>query len=282
MGDDMKKAILVVSFGTTNQAALRNSIEKIENEIKEAYPEYEVRRAFTSRTVIRRLAEAGGVRFDTEREALDRLAAEGYDEVYVQPLHVVAGAEYEKLRSVIVHLAHAKEKPFAKLRLGRPLLFYMGQEETADDYLIAIDALKEQLPQIGAKEAVLLMGHGGLHPANAAYGALQLKLEEAGLERVFVYTIEGFPSFETVLKKLRKMNIEKVTLQPFLLVAGDHVHNDMVGSEPDSMMSMLCQAGFEVDVRMESLGQNEAIRRIYLRHLQDVIEQPSGHARHAH
>ncbi len=276
----MKKAILVASFGTTNQAALHNSIEKIENEIKEAYPEYEVRRAFTSRTVIKRLAETCGVRFATEREALESLAAEGYDEVYVQPLHVVAGAEYEKLKNIVVQLAHAKEKPFAKLRLGRPLLFYMGQEETADDYLIAIDALKEQLPQSGEKEAVLLMGHGGLHPANAAYGALQLKFEEAGLDRVFIYTVEGFPSFETVLKKLRKMKIEKVTLQPFLLVAGDHVHNDMVGIEADSTMSMLCRAGFEVDVRMESLGQNEAIRRIYLSHLQDAIEQASGHASH--
>ncbi len=277
----MKKAILVASFGTTHSAALA-SIEESENLFRSTFPEYEVRRAFTSRTVVKRLEERTGQRFDNEREALERLAKEGYREVYVQPLHVVAGAEYEKLRRVIVELAHAPKKPFDKLRLGRPLLFYAGQEGRVDDYRIAIEALQEQLLKKHEKEAVLLMGHGGLHPANAAYGALQLKLEEAGLERVFVYTVEGFPSLESVLKKMRKLQIEKVTLQPLLLVSGDHVRNDMLGEKPDSAISILRQAGFQVEANEKALGDNEAIRRIYLQHVKDVIEQPTGHGPNRH
>ncbi|NRZ59797.1 cobalamin biosynthesis Co2+ chelatase CbiK [Clostridium beijerinckii] len=38
----MRKAILVVSFGTSHLEALKNSIEKIENKIKEEFKDYEV------------------------------------------------------------------------------------------------------------------------------------------------------------------------------------------------------------------------------------------------
>lgn len=277
----MKKAIVVASFGTTHPAALANSIEKTEERIRCEFPEFEVRRAFTSRTVIRRLAEQQGLRVDTEREALDKLAAEGYRKVYIQPLHVVPGAEYDKLRALVVERAHAPEKPFDTLRLSRPLLYYMGQEDAPDDYASAIEALKTQLPTpTCSQEAVLLMGHGGLHPANAAYGALQLKLEEAGLERVFVYTVEGFPSFGSVLSKLQRLNIRKVTLMPFLLVAGDHVMNDMTGSDEDSAMSQLCRAGLDVEVHLGGLGENAAIQALYLQHLQETIERAAAHSAH--
>ncbi len=48
----MKKAILVVSFGTTYHESRMKTIEAIEQSIREEFPEYEVRRAFTSRIII--------------------------------------------------------------------------------------------------------------------------------------------------------------------------------------------------------------------------------------
>jgi len=44
----MKKAILVVSFGTTYKDTLKLTIEKIEDEIRERFKEYHVMRAFTA------------------------------------------------------------------------------------------------------------------------------------------------------------------------------------------------------------------------------------------
>lgn len=273
----MKKAILIVSFGTTYQEALQAGIESIENKIRIAFPGYAVHRAFTSRLVIKRLAEQQGIQVDNEQQALARLQAEGYREVYIQPLHVVAGAEYDKIKAIVVQYAHAKSKVFDKIRLGRPLLYFMGHEDQPDDYLIAIKALEQQLPRLGLQTAIVFMGHGGVHPANAAYAALQMKLEEAGWNQALIYTVEGYPTLGSVIKKLRKRKVTSVTLAPFMLVAGDHANNDMAGDESDSAKSQLLEAGFTVKVYARGLGENSAIQDIYIQHLQDAMDQTSCH-----
>lgn len=271
-GSPDKKAILVVSFGTTYADTRKACIDSVEDKMRAAFPGYEVRRAFTSRMVIRRLAERDGIIVDNERQALDRLQADGFSEVYIQPLHVVAGAEYEKIRRIVNEYAHAKK--FRRLTLGRPLLYYLGQEEQPDDYLTAIDALDLAA---GAEEALVLMGHGGVHPANAAYAALQLKLQDAGKQNVFVYTVEDFPSLRRVAEQLGASGVKKVRLQPFMLVAGDHARNDMAGDQDDSAKSVLTAAGFDVAVKLNGLGENPAIQDIYVRHIQDAMDKPAGH-----
>lgn len=267
---DKKKAILVVSFGTTYPDTLARTIESVENKMRTAYPEYEVRRAFTSRIVIKKLAERDGVQIDTEQQALERLQAEGYNEVHIQPLHVVAGEEYDKVKGMTAYYAQAKI--FDKITIGRPLLYYMGQEGKPDDYRTAIQAIETQLPELGSRDAVVFMGHGGVHPANAAYAALQMKMAEAGLHNVFVYTVEGFPALDSVIEKLRKHKVKKVTLMPFMLVAGDHANNDMAGDEEESAKSQLLKAGFRVDVYIRGLGENPAVQDIYVQHLKDVLD----------
>jgi len=278
----MKKAILVVSFGTTYQDGLKSNIESIEKKISNTFPDYEVRRAFTSRIVIKRLAARDGIQIDTEIEALQKLADEGYKEIYIQPLHVVSGEEYDKIKRIVVQYAHGKEKAFEKIVLGRPLLYYIGQEERPDDYLAVIEALKEQLPKVGSQEAVVFMGHGGVHPANTAYAALQMKMEEAGLENVFVYTVEGFPGIESVIRKLTKRGIKKVTLMPFMLVAGDHVKHDMAGDDEESAKSQLLAAGFAVDIYLHGLGENTRVQELYVQHLKDAITKETGHGMSKH
>lgn len=277
-----KKAIVVVSFGTSYLETLHLAIESVENRIRTAFPDYEVRRAFTSRTVIKRLQERDGLIIDNERQALERLQAEGYQEVYIQPLHVVPGAEYDKIKILVAHYAHARTPVFEKICLARPLLYYMGQEEQPDDYEIAINALKTQLPKAQPDSAVVLMGHGGLHPANAAYGVLQLKLEDYGLEHVFIYTVEGYPELGRIIAKLKQKQVRKVTLLPFLLVAGDHAVNDMAGEDENSAKTQLLAAGFEVDVYLRGLGENAAIQDIYVDHLEAAIAQSARGNSHKH
>jgi sirohydrochlorin cobaltochelatase len=262
------KAILVVSFGTTYPDTLKRTILKIEDKIRERFPDFAVRRAFTSRIVIKKLAQRDGVQIDTEKQALEKLLAEGYREVYIQPLHVIAGEEYEKIEKLVFQY----EKAFDKIRLGRPLLYHIGPEGHPDDYVEAIRAVERQLPELGSREALVFMGHGGVHPANGAYAVLQLKLEEAGWRKLFVYTVEGFPSLQYVMEKLKRHKVEKVALMPFMLVAGDHANNDMAGEEADSAKSCLMAAGFSVEVYLCGLGENEKIQDIYISHLQDSME----------
>lgn len=274
-----KKAILVVSFGTTYPETLAKTITRTEEKIKEAFPAFEVRRAFTSRTVIRRLAERDNLQIETEQQALERLRAEGFTEIYVQPLHVVAGAEYEKIKRMVVHLAH--QKPYIKIKLARPLLYSLGQDGHPDDYELALRALEASLPTPQDGQAVVLMGHGGMHPANAAYAALQLKMEGLGWQNRYVYTVEGFPALADVMAKLKATQRKKVWLQPFMLVAGDHAINDMAGDEDDSAKAQLLQAGFQVDVNLCGLGELPAIQEIYVQHLREAMRSAAAHGGHA-
>ncbi|MBQ5685166.1 MAG: sirohydrochlorin cobaltochelatase, partial [Clostridia bacterium] len=52
---DTSTAILVVSFGTSYNDSREKTIGAVENAIAKAYPQYEVRRAFTSQIIIDKL-----------------------------------------------------------------------------------------------------------------------------------------------------------------------------------------------------------------------------------
>lgn len=266
-----KKAILVVSFGTTFADTRKVTIDAVADKIKAAFPDYEVRQAFTSRIIIKRLADRDGLYYATEKQALEKLKAEGYSEVVVQPLHVEAGDEYEKVSKIVEK--YKESKAFDKIVLGRPVLYFMGQENRPDDYTAAIDALKSQLPNIKREEAVLLMGHGGPHPSNAAYATLQLKLQDAKMDKVFVFTVEGYPKFEQVVEKLKERKIKKVTMMPLMLVAGDHANNDMAGDDKESFKSQLIAAGIQVEAYIHGLGENVGVQNIYVQHVKDAIDE---------
>ena len=262
-----KKAILVVSFGTTYEDTRKVTIDAVAAKVRTAFPDYEVRQAFTSRIIIKKLAERDGLKIDTEKQALDKLKAEGYQEVIVQPLHLEAGDEYDKLVRAVARY----EKSFAKITVGRPVLYYTGQEgEKPDDYMLAIDALRTQLPVLGKRDAVALMGHGGVHPSNTAYAALQLKLQDAGVKNVFVFTVEGYPTVENLIGEMKAKKIKTVTLMPLMVVAGDHANNDMAGDEKDSFKSQLLSAGFQVKTYLHGLGENAGIQDIYVQHVRDA------------
>ena len=265
-----KKAILVVSFGTTYADTRKVTIDAVENKIKAAFPDYEVRRAFTSRIIIKKLAECDGIKVDTEKQALEKLKAEGYKEIIIQPLHMEPGDEYEKVMRVVD--SYEKSKGFPKISVGRPILYYTGQEGKPDDYMEAIKAVKTQLPTLGKHEAIAFMGHGGVNPANAAYAVLQMKMVDAGLKNVFVFTVEGYPTIENLKETLKQNKIKKVTLMPLMLVAGDHANEDMAGNDKESYKSQLTQAGFTVETYIHGLGENLAVQDIYVQHVKDAIE----------
>ncbi len=62
----------------------------------------------------------------TEQGALENSSKKGIH-IYVQPLHFTGGEEFDKLKNNI--LAHEGEGQLEVLRVGRPLVYYIGQEE---------------------------------------------------------------------------------------------------------------------------------------------------------
>lgn len=96
-----KKAFLMVGIGTAYQEARRLAIAGIDHKIQSEFPQYEVRQAFASRPLIEKLAAADGIQVDNEKQALERLQAEGFTEIIVQPFQLFAGEEYEKVREMV-------------------------------------------------------------------------------------------------------------------------------------------------------------------------------------
>ncbi|MEF9895898.1 MAG: sirohydrochlorin cobaltochelatase, partial [Clostridia bacterium] len=83
--DAVKPVILVVSFGTSYNDTRDITIGAIEEKVASAFPDYEVRRAFTSGMICKKLKERDGLEVDSVSQALERLAGEGYTGVILQP-----------------------------------------------------------------------------------------------------------------------------------------------------------------------------------------------------
>ena len=262
----MKKAILVVSFGTSHLDTLRVTIEKAENQIRDHFNDYDIYRAFTSHKIIRKLREKYEMFIDTPEEVMAKLYEDDYEDVIIQPLHIIPGEEYIYINKI----GEAYKDKFRSVKMGRPIFYYQGIENLPQDYSLFIEATKKLYEE---NNAVVYVGHGTAHSANAVYGCLQTVFEDEGYENVFVGTVEGYPNFEAVLKRLKRKNLDEVTLAPLMVVAGDHAKNDMASDEEGSWKSMLEKEGIKVNIYLKGLGENERFNQLYINRIEDLINE---------
>ena len=261
--EEVKPVILVVSFGTSYNDNRELSIGAVEADIQAAYPDWEVRRAFTAQTIIDILAERDGIETDNVTEAMERLVADGVKKVVLQPTHLMHGYEYD---DVMAEIAPYIDQ-FDSFAVGEPLL------SSIEDYEGVIDALLAENENVVSEDVALVyMGHGTEHFANACYSQLQALMRAEGYENAFVGTVESFPTVDDMLSQVAEFGASKVILQPLMVVAGDHANNDLAGDEEDSWKTAFTQAGYEVECVIEGLGQSQAIRDIYVEHVGAAIE----------
>lgn len=260
--EDAKKAILVVSFGTSYKDTREKTIDAIENHIKDTFPEYKIYRAFTSNMIIKKLIKEYHIKVDTVTEALERLIRDGINEVIVQPTHIINGIENDEMLKDI----HKYRSHFISIKIGTPLL------TSIEDYNDIIKIITKEFSYMTSDEALVCMGHGSSHYTNSTYPALDYMFKEKGYNNIFIGTVEAYPSFETVERELKRVNFRRVILMPLMVVAGDHALNDMAGDEEDSWKSILELQGFKVDCVVKGLGEYPEIRQMYIKHIQKAIK----------
>ena len=56
-----------------------------------------------------------------------------------------------------------------------------------------------------------------------------------------------------------------------MFFAGGHIENYMIGDAKDSLKNILLNKGFEVEIYMHGLGENNDIQNIFLEHLEDCF-----------
>ncbi|MFA5658011.1 MAG: sirohydrochlorin cobaltochelatase [Oscillospiraceae bacterium] len=257
----MKRAILAVSFGTSFDDTREKTIEAIRHDFQAEYPDFYVESAFTSGMIIRSLKKRG-VNVLNVPEAMASLLSEGFDEVFIQPTHIIKGEEFDKL----CFEAKAFSGRFLTLKIGSPLL-----STEADKNEVVQIISKNYSSQ--KKRAVVLMGHGTTHHVNPVYSEMNERFKAVGRNDIFVGTVEAAPSIDDVLSQLKAGGYNAAILAPFMLVAGDHANNDMASNKPDSWKSILEKNNILVTAVLKGLGEYPEIRDLYLKHLKKVMEE---------
>ncbi len=245
-----KLAILVVHFGTSHADARKNSLDIFTQEVKNAYPDIEVREAYSSRIVLRILKKRGMKRLNPE-EMLMQLYIEGYTHVVVQTTAIIHGKELASLRHDIFRM----KRFYKEIRLGKPLL-YSVEDAKKTVKILSANRSKDMIYIFG--------GHGTDHPITATYAMFDYMLKDEGHNNMFVATIEGYPEFGDVVNKIKKSGLGKnICLLPFMFVAGEHAKNDL----QDDWANDLKKQGFKVTTKLKGLGEYPEIRKLLLEHL---------------
>lgn len=259
-----EKELLVVSFGTSFNDSRRLTIGAIEADLAEAFPEYSVRRAFTSQIIIDHVKDRDGEVIDNVQEALDRAVDNGVKVLVVQPTHLMNGLEYTDLVNEIAEYADA----FEQVVIGEPLL------TSDEDFTAVAKAITAATAEYDdGNTAICFMGHGTEAESNAIYAKMQTVLTDAGYENYYVGTVEATPSLEDVLALVDAGEYTGVVLEPLMVVAGDHANNDMAGDEEDSWKSQFEAAGYDVNALVQGLGENADVRALYVQHAQAAVDQ---------
>ena len=271
--------LLVVSFGTSFNDSRAEDIGGIEKALEEAFPDWSVRRAFTSQIIINHIQARDGEFIDNIDQALKRAVDNHVKNLLIQPTHLLHGAEYDELVSSV----EAYMDRFESVKIAEPLL---GRAETdasaisADKAIVAnavVSAAAEAaaFPSVEdadkAGAAFVFMGHGTSHSAKVAYRQMQAQMKAHGFHNVFIGTVEGEPeetSCEAVLEAVKEAGYKQVILRPLMVVAGDHANNDMAGEDADSWKSMFQSSGYfdTITCQIKGLGSIDNVQKLYIAH----------------
>ena len=258
-----EKELLVVSFGTSYNDSRRLTIGAIEKAMQEAFPDWSVRRAFTSQIIIDHVKDRDGEYIDNVTEALERAVNNGVKTLVVQPTHLMNGYEYTDLVNELAEYSDA----FDAVAVGEPVLTNEADFEAVKSAIV--DAMQDY---DDGETAICFMGHGTEAESNKVYDKMQEALAADGMKNYFIGTVEAEPTVTDVLEMVEAGSYKRVILRPLMIVAGDHANNDMAGDEEDSWKSIFEKAGYEVECVLEGLGQLEAIRSILVDHASVAVD----------
>ena len=142
LGERDKAAILIIHFGTTHDDTRVLTIDAINAKMKEAFPGIEVREAWTSRIILKKLKERGVERLNPT-QALIQLHEQGYTHILIQSTNIIEGTEMKELRREVEGLS----LNFKDIRVGNPLLYAPEDSATASyamfDYMLKAEGHPE-------------------------------------------------------------------------------------------------------------------------------------------
>ena len=258
----MSKAIIIVSFGTANLEGLK-VLEDFEAEVATKFSKnYCVCKAFTSSVITNILFNKYGKVVPRLEEVLFKLSNEKYKEIYIQPLHIIGGDEYNSIEKTIKKYDYS----FSKISFGEALISNKHEEAAYSCNLIT-DAIKKNIKN---EENIVLIGHGSQSVNFEVYNSLKSDFKGKGYKNIYIGTLEGEVRKEDILKELINDNIKEVTIIPILMLPGNHIVKDILG-EKNSWKSLFKSEDIKVNYVEKSLLQYTEVREHYIHKIEKSI-----------
>lgn len=251
-----KLAILMVHFGSAYPEARTRVLDVMNQRVKEAFPEAEVRQAYSARSIVSRL-RAQGVWVQLPADALVELRDQGFIHVIIQPTIIIEGVEMEAIRKE----AEVRKGLFKDLRVGNPLLY----DDTDYEAVMKAVSSPSAIDKEGAK---LLVAHGTYHASNSAYAKLGYMFQAKGLKDYYAGTREGFPTIDDIGGLMRLAGHKRVQLIPFMFVLIRGEENTVA----DFWQKGLQKQGFNVRIYPKPLGENPLIRALFIDHIRFAMQ----------
>ncbi len=279
----MKRAVLIVSFGSSNLDAYKQ-VESFIKNIKDSIDkELFIQCVFTSNILIKRMKEKNNIDILNVKEALEILFNDGYKEVILQPLHMIDGKDCDSLRNI---LEENKDR-FNYIKLNPTLLINKGKN-TKESALNIANAIKDN---VNKDRCVVLVGHGsnrcqdnccytsiGINECcgdngnvcnDDCYQEIEKALQSIGYKNVIIGTLEGSRTRSVVLKELKDKKIDDVIIMPLLVLPGNHIIKDIKGD--NSWESLFNENDINVEVNLKSLLEYEKIQKLYIDMINEAI-----------
>ena len=249
--NDRNPAIVLTAFGTSHAEA-RKVFEFIDQAARKRYPEHDLYWAFTS-SFIRKKLKSQGIKTLSLEEVVEQLRKDGHKSAVLQSLHVAPGQEFREIVAV--------DTTGLKVAVGKALL---ANDKDIDTVIQALG--KDICP--GLPNVVVCHGNNK-HPEFNQQLVAFAKRVESRYDNVFVCSVEGQPG-PARLQDAKRMAATKgaVHFVPLMVVAGDHIVNDVMGDEEESWKSI-------VNARKSTcgkpLGYRTGVLDVYFKHLDEAL-----------
>ena len=247
--------IVLVASGTATAASA--TYQEMDAAFRRQFPAHEICWAFSSNAIRKRIKAQGGRDLETPAAVMTALAARGYRQALVQSLHLICGQEFHHM------VWEVAQGPLA-VKIGLPLL------SQPDDFSDITDWMATLLPQ-HPREALVLVGHGTVHPSWMTYDVLMRRMHDAFQQKVLLGLLKGKPGPGQIARVLKQADLRHVALRPFMLVAGAHFGQDMARERSGSWKTELEKAGLAVTPRAAGMGLEPAIQKIFIRHIEAAM-----------
>lgn len=242
---------MLTAFGTTSKA-ISTYTALLEN-TRKLLPGEQITLSYTSRVIGKKLSKGKGAELQHPREMITSLADLGVEKVIVQSLHLFPGTEFHKL----VKETRSAQLPCA---VGAPLL------TSQSDYQVLAELLRPTI-EATPEQAILILGHGTIHPSWTGYYTLEKVLRMEFGNRVFVGVVEKFPSSDHLPEEIKMKGFKEVTIIPLFLIAGMHFKRDIISDDDHSWKSRLEAFDLTVYAIDTGIGLLPGIEKLVAAHI---------------